>query len=177
MRFYLKNIRSGKRRAEIVDTKSIVYAELSAEMENQKKILLAAFEKIVADWKSDVSFGAKKFLTAQYLAINIYPKGADKEIWFYVDLGTPKHDITVKSAPYLHFQAGTYVPKTMASPARTNASGGYVKDPQWVKVTTVEHPGSEGRDFTGTLAGDAKPIFDAQIEAAFKRAQRKINSQ
>lgn len=177
MRFYLKNIRSDKRRATIVDTKSIVYAELEAEMEKQKKILLAAFEKIVKDWESDVSFGAKKFITGSYLAINIFPQGADKEIWFYVDLGTPKHDIPVKNAPYLHFQAGTYVPKTMANPARTNASGGYVQNPQWVKTLIVEHPGSEARDFTGTLAGDAKPIFDAQIEAAFKRAQRKINSQ
>jgi len=101
--------------------------------------------------------------------VTVFPVGADREVWFYVDQGTKPHPIAAKRAPYLVFQAGNYVPKTLAKPARTVSGGGQVRNPQWVKTKRVQHPGSEGRHFTQTIAEDIQPSFKAEVEKAFKR--------
>lgn len=148
---------------------SLARKEVEAALEKTKKALVKSHEIIVQDWKSDVGFRAAKYIRKDRMWVTVFPVGADREIWFYVDLGTKPHLITAKRAPYLTFQAGNYVPKTLAKPARTVSGGGQVKNAQWVKAKTVQHPGSEGRHFTKQIAEDIQPSFKREVENAFKR--------
>lgn len=100
--------------------------------------------------------------------VTVYPVGADRNIWFYVDQGTKKRDIHAKNKPYLTFRV-PYTPKTMATPARTVSGGGRYGE-QWIRVKTVKNHEIKGRHFTQTIAEDIEPSFRSEVENAFKRA-------
>ncbi|MHC4710891.1 MAG: hypothetical protein ACYTA3_10880 [Planctomycetota bacterium] len=160
---------------------SLARKEVEAALEKTKKALVKSHEIIVQDWKSDVGFRAAKYIRKDRMWVTVFPVGADREIWFYVDLGTKPHDIPTpilpKRAKALSFRAGgTYVPKTLAKPARTVSGGGKVTGGTKVVVAAVynkgqpiKHPGSEGRHFTKQIAEDIQPSFKREVENAFKR--------
>ena len=143
-------------------------------MNEAKQILLRDMERIVSDWKSDVGFQARKIIKTNYIAINVYPIGKDKEKWEFVDKGTSPHTIRATKAPYLKFRSG-YQAKTAAKPARYNISGGGVSTGEWKSKKVVQHPGSEGRNFEQTIASDYKKEFAKITNNAFRRAAKKIN--
>lgn len=167
----LRNIRSGKRKALITDVFNITIMELKSEMDPIRKALVKQFDSIVSNWKSDVSFGGKVFIQPDAIFVNVFPKGADKKIWDYVDQGTPPHTIT--GSPLI-FRSG-YQPKTLANPPRVALSGGGKATGPWVKKYKVNHPGVTARNFTPTISKDYVPFFQSRIEAAFKRVERKVN--
>jgi len=170
----LKNIRSDKKAALIVNTGAITKKELRAELDPLKKALLHDFRKIVKGWKSDVDFNARTFINVGFIAINAFPIGEDKEKWVYVDEGTPPHIITSKNKT-LRFQS-EYSPKTLAKPARVaTGSGAGESSGKWISAQSVNHPGSTPRLFTVAISRDYKPFFRRRIEAAFKRVARKVN--
>lgn len=172
----LRNIRSSKRKAAIEDLNSIVRKQIEEHLDKVvKPAIQKSFEQITSSWKSDIKWQTRKVISSDIIAVYAYPTGKDKQIWEYVDKGTKPHPITAKNVPYLKFQwggPGSYVPKTMPNPARINPSGGYVKNPTWRSPKTVQHPGSEGRMFTETIAKDLKEPFAKTIDNAFKKAQR-----
>jgi len=177
-RFLLRNVRSGKRRAAIADLRSISRKEIERAMdEDVKPAAVKSHEKIVQNWDSDVGFAAKKYIRATSITIYVYPTGKDKLIWTYVDQGTKPHPIMAKNAPVLSFKwggKGSYVPKTMARPARTVVGGGFVKGGKPVAFKRVNHPGSEGRFFSEVIAKDIQPDFRRLIENAFRNISRKV---
>lgn len=144
-----------------------------------KPAAVKSHEKIVQDWESDVGFAAKKYVRATSITIYVYPTGKDKLIWTYVDQPTKPHLIpkTPKSGSWLYFKwggKGSYVPKTMARPARTVVGGGFVKGGKPVAFKRVNHPGSEGRFFSEAIAKDIQPDFRRLIENAFRNISRKV---
>lgn len=175
---FFRDIRSGKRRAAIADLASITRKEVEQVLDQRvKPALVKSHEKVVEDWTTKVTFAARKVITPNRIVIYVFPTGKNKQIWYYVDLGTEPHPITPKKPGGLLVFGwggpGSYVPKTMAKPARTVAGGGYVKNPQVVRAKRVDHPGSEGRDFTGQIATDIQPAFKREVENAFRRAARR----
>jgi hypothetical protein len=178
MKVLLRNVRSGKRRAAIADLESIVRKQLEAAMDDKvKPALVKSHEKIVKDWKNQPEFAARKYIRPDKIEIAVYPTGEHKLIWIYVDQGTRPHPITPKRAKFLKFEwggPGSYEPKTLAKPARTVRGGGRVVGGVTVYRKKVQHPGSEGRHFTETIAGDIKPDFKRTIENTFRRISRKV---
>ncbi len=172
-----RQIRSPAREKALMDLGSTVRKEVEGALEKVKKALVDSHELIVQDWKSDVSFRAAKYIRPDRMWVTVFPTGADREIWFYVDQGTKPHTIPErrpKKAKALAFQAGgAYQPKTLAKPARTVSGGGKVTGGTKVvamKAKAYTHPGTEAREFTRQIAEDIQPEFVKEVENAFKRA-------
>lgn len=181
MKILFRDVRADKRKAALLDLDSIVREEIEKVLDKEvKPALVGAHEAVVANWKNKPGFAARKFLTADDITINVFPTGEHKMIWIYVDQGTKPHTIperTPKKAPVLAFMAsGTYVPKTRPT-AKIVSGGGVVVGGEQVFATRAKaftHPGSKARNFTVTIAEDAKPDFKRLIENAFRRAARRV---
>lgn len=186
-RAFVQPLRSKKRKLMLSQINSIARQEIQAAMDTRiKPALTKSLDKVVADWKHKPAFQGRLVMKDDSITVYVYPIGENKDIFKFVDQGTEPHIIRAKNAPRLAFQmhapdgknpvAGGYVPKTLAKPARTVSGGGYVKKPTaLVRPMEVDHPGSEGRGFTKQIATDIEPYFKAEIDAAFKRAARRIN--
>jgi len=161
---------------------SIVRQEIEKAMDSQvKPSLVRSHEKIVEDWEHKPGFAARKYIEPKRIRVAVFPTGEHKKIWYYVDRGTRPHKMPAVSGKLMVFRAGgTYVPKTMAKPARTVSGGGRVEGGEKVftyKRKEFVHPGNEGRQFSETIARDLKPDFQIWINNAFRRAARRVNSQ
>lgn len=179
---FLTKIGGTKRLRLFDDAIKEVRAEMDARI---KPAMIKSLEKVVADWETDVGFAGRTVVRGTEIAVYVFPTGEGKRIFVFVDKGTKPHKIRAKNAPALAFMMhtqggkpvrGGYEPKTLANPARTVVGGGYVKSPKTlVRPIEVDHPGTEGRDFTGQIARDLRPEFKRAMDAAFARAARKAN--
>lgn len=175
MKLLFKNIRSGKRQAAITDLNSITRKQIEETLDRKvRPALVKSHELVVANWEHKVKFGARKNISADKIVIYVFPTGENSEIWIFVDQGTKPHKITAKTVRGLRFQGGTYVSKTLARPARTVSGGGYVQNPTWVRKESVNHPGTEARNFSVEIAEDIKPDFLREMENAFKQIAKQV---
>lgn len=171
---FFRSIRSGNRKLAITQLNSIARKEIEQAIDKKiKPPLLKSHERIVANWKNKPDFQAKKVIRPDSIGVYVFPTGENKMIWIYVDQGTRPHVILPKRAPRLRFKTG-YIPKTLARPARTVAGGGRATG-DVVFAKRVNHPGSEGREFTKQIAKDIEPDFKNEIENAFRRTARLVN--
>lgn len=162
-----------KKRANLVNLNTIALKELQKEMD--KKVgptLVRSHKRIVADWEHKVDFESRTQIRSDIIITTIYPIGENSKIWLFVDQGTRPHPIEAKNAPRLIFQTG-YVSKTLAKPARTVAGGGKATGPV-VVAKKVQHPGTEAREFSQTIAEDIKEDFNKTIDNAFKRIAKMV---
>lgn len=173
MRMVLRNIQSKKRSAGLLNIASITREQMNQVMEDTKNDLLKSLNSIVKDWKSDVSFQARKYVKADLIAINTFPVGKDKMVWEFVDKGTKPHTIKAKTSKGLRFKSD-YKPRTLPNPARL-ASGGGISTGSWKAAKIVNHPGSKPRNFEKVLGSDYQPKFTRDTNNAFKRAAYQIN--
>lgn len=176
-----RNVRATKRRNPIEELNKIALQELEDALEETKTAMVKSHELVVADWKNQPGFAARKFIRPDSLSITVFPTGENKDIWIYVDQGTKPHQIperVPKRAKALKFQAGgEYVPKTKANPARTVSGGGKVVGGETVfaqRAAAYTHPGSEARNFTKEIAEDIEPDFKRVTENAFRQISRRI---
>jgi len=153
-----------------------VVKEVAATMDRKSKPeLIAAHERIVADWRNKPEFRARKFVRRKGLRIYVYPAGEHKMIWIYVSGGTRAHTIKPRGPGYpLRFQwggPGSYKPKTNT---RGQYKGpGKVVGGKEVHFMSVQHPGNEPRRFEKIIARAYKPIFARDMENAFRRGIRR----
>jgi hypothetical protein len=176
-RAFLRSIRGKKRKALFANLPSDASKEIRQVVNRKvKPALVKAHEMVVADWESDVSFKSKVVITPDAIKIYVYPAGADKRVWTFVDKGTKPHKITPKGPGYpLRFNwggKGSYKPKTLPRPARTVIGGGVQTGPE-VRAMVVKHPGTEARNFTKQIAKEMGPEIRAEIERAFRRVARR----
>ena len=179
-RAWLRAVKKDWRQLGLSKLDSIVRQEIERAMDDQvKKSLVQSHEAIVRNWRHKPEFKARKYIERDRIRVCVFPAGKHKAIWYYVDRGTRPHTIPAVSGKLMVFKSGgTYVPKTMAKPARTVSGGGYVEGGTKVftyKRRAFTHPGSEGRQFTDTIARDLRPHFQRWIENAFRRAARRVN--
>jgi hypothetical protein len=169
-------IRPIRGRAARLDFDTIL-AEVGAEMDSTvKPALVEEHAKIVADWAHRPEFKARKVMTKEMIAIDVWASGDPEnvKIWRYVNEGTVEHDIPKTPRPYplgFHWDGpGSYKPKTAVG-------GGYggpgVATGPKVHFWKVHHPGNDARDFEKHIAGKMRTWFTRRIEAAFKRGVRK----
>lgn len=101
----------------------------------------ADFEKTVETWNTKPEFTIEE--RPRSLAVV-----TDDEIYHFVDGGTKPHKIPVGEAGFLAFRGG-YQAKTsprVIQSRQGGASGGYV-----YTTKTIDHPGTEAREFTKTI--------------------------
>lgn len=173
MKILLRNVRAGKRRAEITNLNSVTRKAIELTLDQKvKPVVLKSFEKVVQNWEHKPNWGVRKYIKPNSISINIFPTGENAKIWVFVDEGTKPHIIVPKRAKRLRFQTG-YISKTLARPARTVSGGGkYTGDVVYAK--RVEHPGNEARNFTGEIAEDIKPSFKSAIENTFRQVAKQM---
>lgn len=173
MPLLFRNIRSGKQKALITDLDSIARKAIEQALDgNVKPVLVKSHQIVVKDWEHQPKFQTRKDIKPDKISMTCFPTGPDAKIYIFVDKGTKPHVIEAKKAPRLVFQTG-YQPKTLARPARTVSGGGKATGPT-VYAKRVNHPGSEAREFSETIAEDIKPDFKRIIENTFRQVSKQL---
>jgi len=155
--------------------KKILEQELDSEV---KPHFIKEFEKIVANWKHKPDFQGRKYITADTIQVNVYPVGANKQIYIYVTGGTRAHPIplTPKSSGWLAFMwggPGSYKAKT--GPGGKFGGPGTVSGGVMTFAKQVQHPGNAPRNFEKVVREKNKDWFAARMESAWKRAIRAMS--
>ena len=153
-----------------------VKKKLGVVMDNEvKPHFLAAFRRVVANWKHKVEFKARKFIRTDRIWLDVFPTGEHKKIWIFVTKGTRAHIIRAKNAPVLAFLwggKGSYKPKT--KPVGKFGGPGVVTGGTMHFAKEVHHPGSEGRDFEKAIRDDNKKWFSRTMENGWRRIIRSL---
>jgi len=137
-----------------------------------KPHFIQRFKMVTANWKHQVDFQARKFLTANRTWLNVFPAGPNKKIWIWVSKGTEGPYPIPKSGPgFLAFKTG-YKPKTKA-PGKFGGPGIFTGSTV-MGVMQVQHPGIEAREFEKIIAEDEKDWYNRTMENAWKRAIRSL---
>lgn len=88
----------------------------------------------------------------------------EDEIYSYVNDGTRPHPITARNAPALAFFAEGFRSKTVPKSIRSRK--GARANAKFVRPITVQHPGTEPRDFNTTIADKWQKEFPTQLQRA-----------
>jgi hypothetical protein len=169
----LKNIRSGKQKILISDLDKIARKAIEKALDSSvKPALIKSHQVVVRDWEHKPKFQTRKDIRPDKITMTVFPTGDNAKIYTFVDQGTKPHVIEAKKAPRLAFQTG-YKAKTLARPARTVSGGGKASGPV-VFAKKVNHPGSEAREFSKTIAEDIKPDFKRIIENTFRQVSKQL---
>ena len=142
-----------------------------------KPKFIRAFDEIVSNWKNRAGFAGRLMQNIDGLKLYIFPTGSAKakQIWKWNVEGTPAHDIPVKTAPWLQFKAGSYLPKTGPGGKWFGGPGKTVGG-TFVRTLLVKHPGTDPRNWPTVVAKKNKAFYSRTVENAWKRAMRKINA-
>jgi len=165
-----------KRRAFVNAPK--VKTALAATLDGEvKPHLIAAFDEVVSNWEHKPQFAARKFITADALSVNIYPTGANKQIYIYVTKGTRPHTIRPRNARFLAFMWGG--PGSYR--AKTGAGGkwggpGTVSGGKMTFSKLVHHPGNAPRNFEAFICKREQAWFSRTMENAWRRAIRAMST-
>jgi len=151
------------------------YDEIARTMDAEvKPALLKYFERVTKSWRHSQTFAAQEKITRDKVSVNVWPTGADAQIWRYVSKGTkgPYWIVSKNPSKYpLKFRTG-YKP-------RTTTSGGY-KGPgrafgKIVRPLYVSHPGIKARNFEKHIARWYAPVFRRTMKNAMARAMRRAS--
>lgn len=173
MPLLLKNIRSKKRKAEILNLDYLGRKAIEKALKEQvAQALIKSHNLVVADWKNKPEFQTRISVRPDKISMTVFPAGPNAGIYELVDQGTEPHIIRPVKARFLVFRTG-YQSKTLARPARTVSGGGKATG-DVVRAKLVHHPGSEGRFFSKQIAEDIQPDFKRIIDNTFKRVSRQL---
>lgn len=154
-----------------------VKRQLESHIDSQvKPELIKRFERVVVNWQHKPEFKARKFVTVDEIQVNVFPAGEHKMIWIYVSGGTKPHEITPKNAyNRLFFEwggPGSYKPKTR--PVGRFGGPGVVMGGSLAVAKSVQHPGTEAREFEKAIRDDYRREFSRSMEAAWRRIIRSL---
>jgi hypothetical protein len=137
-----------------------------------KPHFIQRFKMVVANWKHQVDFQARKFFRPDEIRLNVFPAGENKQIWIWVSGGTKGPYPIPKAGPgFLAFKTG-YKPKTK-SPGKFGGPGIFTGST--VKgVMQVQHPGIEAREFERIIREDEESWYNRTMENAWRRAIRSL---
>jgi len=135
-----------------------------------KKRLLKRFQVVVGNWEHKPRFQARKFITTDYLKVNVFPTGPNAQIYKWVTDGTRAHTIRARNAPMLAFQLG-YKPKT--KPVGQYGGMGVATGAK-VFAKEVHHPGTKAREFEKAIKEDEKEWVSRTLKNAWRRAIRSV---
>jgi len=99
------------------------------------------FEKTVATWDEEVEFSIEVAESGDKILFTI---STDSDLWQLVDSGSPPH--IIEGDPLIFNEV--YRPKTQPGVLNSTTGG---SSGGLIAARVVEHPGFEGRDFTGEV--------------------------
>jgi len=138
-----------------------------------KKKFVAEFENVVSDWSGPPKFKARAFITFDYIKINVFPSGANKDKWIWVSRGTRGPYPIPKGGPgFLAFTLG-YSARTKPR-GQHHVGSGTASGPQVFGVMQVMHPGIKAREFEEVIAEDNKEWYSRTMENAWRRIIRSL---
>lgn len=148
----------------------VVKKELAATMEESvKPHYIKEFEKRVSNWRGKPGFAARKVITTDYIALDVYPTGLYANRWIWTSRGTKRHEIAVRYAPLLVFRLG-YNAKTQPID-QYNVGNGKATGAQRTALR-VMHPGTKARRFEESINKKEQNWYKKTIENAFRRGIR-----
>lgn len=100
----------------------------------------------------------------------ILAMGSDWRVYFYVDRGTPRHNIPAKNNQYLVIPVGLFQPRTKPVAKKTGGSGKYIAVTGFTKHTSIEHPGGKARLITQTMVEEDNKEFLRDVNRAVMEA-------
>lgn len=173
MPLLLKNIRSKKSKAQLLDLNNIARKAIEQALkEKVAPVLVKSHNLVVADWTNKPEFQTRTSIRPDKISMTVFPTGPHAGIYEIVDQGSPPHIIRPVKAKMLVFRTG-YKSKTLAKPARTVSGGGKATgDVVFAKL--VHHPGSEAREFSKVIAEDIKPDFKQIIDTTFRKVSKQL---
>lgn len=153
-----------------------VRVELLRGLRESGKSVVKVFETTIASWEGDKpKFEPQISLTeadGAGLDIGLTGPALGIQKWFWLDEGTPPHTISAKPGGRLAFQSG-YKAKTVPGLIGSGPGG---PSGGTVFAQSVEHPGTEAREWSKAIAKAVKPIFKddmrAALAAGLKRARK-----
>lgn len=147
-----------------INTKTI-QRRLQNALNKEAKIVKREYKKTVATWDDPPRFEALTDISGNDVSILVGPTGTELQVkkFVWTDQGTKPHVIKAKNAPALIFQSG-YSPKTLPNKIASYPAGHFG---EFVRVQSVNHPGTEPRNFTRIIVQRRrKPFTQAMIQAA-----------
>lgn len=130
------------------------------------------YRTVVQQWSRKPRFISRIKVAPDVLELRVLADGDNAEIWYFVNDGTEPHIITPKAPGYpLRFQTG-YSART-AAPAKFNQGDGRAYG-SWVSKYSVNHPGTEAREFDVEAAKRIRPNLGKRIANAIQRAIRRL---
>lgn len=143
----------------------ILARDLVFDFEDEIKEVLREFEGTVATWETPVTF---KVVRKAKGSVEVR---TESKIYEYVDRGTKPHKIRPKRPGYpLRFNSAGFRPKT--APRQLGSSAGTPAQPPTVRAMEVNHPGTDARDFSDTIATRSQARLKRRIEKRLKEYGR-----
>lgn len=149
-----------------------VRKELVDVMRVESSIVQSMYLKTIKTWKTKPKFKKKvrRVGDSYIMEVGYDPDTKAGKIYEYVDLGTRRHLIRARRAPFLRFRVGGK-PKTRP---RRIASYRGKRGKQWRSAKVVVHPGTKARLFTATIHERRRPKLDTAFRKAMKRAIKNV---
>lgn len=141
---------------------------LKEELEIPAKKVTAKHRRVVSSWKNKPIFSYRITVNGKQVRLTVFPKGAGRQQYMWVNDGTEPYIIRPKNGKFLRFQTG-YSPKSSAETSSFTVGGGQ-RSGAWVSAKQVNHPGIKARKFSDKFAKEVLPEMRAIIENAFRRA-------
>lgn len=116
--------------------------ELEKGLDELADETLELYEKTTKTWETNVKFYSRKTKVGRSI-------GTYSRTYAYVDKGTKAHVIRARRAPMLKFRVGGFKPKTKVD--KINSYKGSPADGDFVSKLSVNHPGTEARNFTKNI--------------------------
>ena len=142
---------------------------LKIELEVPARKLTNKHRAVVADWNDAPTFSYRITVGERSIRLTVFPKGAARQKYRWIDKGTQPYVIRPKNAKALRFQTG-YSARTRPT-ARFGLGSGKANG-GWVSAKQVNHPGIAARGFSEKFAKDSLPEIRQIIQNAFRRATR-----
>lgn len=147
--------------------------ELKTALEEPAKSLTTKHRRVVGSWSKPNKpiFSYRITVGEKSVRLTVFPKGAGRQKYLWIDRGTKPFVIRPKNGKYLTFQAG-YSPRTRPTARYNTGNGG--RSGRFVRAQKVNHPGIAARKFSETFAKQILPDMQETIENSFRRAARQL---
>lgn len=143
-------------------------AALAEELEEPAKKLTNRHRGVVMTWANKPIFSYRITVNGEQCRLTVFPKGAGRQQYQWVDKGTKPYDIKPKNGGFLKFKVG-YDARTQ--PVARFGVGTGQKFGGWVSTKkTIHHPGIRARKFSERFGKSALPAMRQAQRNAYERA-------
>lgn len=160
-----------KLRQFMVETDRQAQAGLVEEGRATGRRLVNKHKPVVSNWEGDKpTFSYRVTINPGSVRVTVFPRGAGRQKYRWVDLGTKPYSISILFKKWLTFRYG-HMAKTAPVAQFNVGTGGFSGG--WRKKKTVFHPGVRARKFSETFNEEELPVFRRNVNNMFRRVLRR----